>query len=483
VNVVGRFDARGDLTALAGGIALTTVVVLSATRYDDVSVGLSAVVALSLFVAATVCFLTVPHVAVAVTIPLFVSIPAIKIFAGYWIGPVKDAVTVSAGLATVLYVLQREGRQTVGRTDKLILAAVGGFVALYVLNVGGVTGEAWHGEGWLHGVRLMSEPLILLLAGLLLPGPRRTLSWAATSLVATGCAVAAYGLFQQVAGPGWLLDVGYSFNQHVDMLHELLRSFGTLDDAFAYAFVLFLALVTTVFWMRRRALAWACGLLIAAGIAVSFVQTAVVVASALLALWLIRSGRTAAGVMIFAAALVSGVVLAVAAAPTAVESKTVQAGPSTYLTLNGRTTVWATIFDDHTKIPLGQGVGTVGRASLRAQIGITDVSGSAGHSRRGQIAVDSGYFAAVADVGVVGLAILLLLYGRIFVLARQATRLPGDVAGWLCLGYLTVVMLDALTRDSFTGFPTAYLAFLLIGLALAVGREERDAARAAAPAS
>jgi hypothetical protein len=329
----------------------------------------------------------------------------------------------------------------------------------------------------------MSEPLILLLAGLLLPGPRRTLSWAATSLVATGCAVAAYGLFQQVAGPGWLLDVGYSFNQHVDMLHELLRSFGTLDDAFAYAFVLFLALVTTVFWMRRRALAWACGLLIAAGIAVSFVQTAVVVASALLALWLIRSGRTAAGVMIFAAALVSGVVLAVAAAPTAVESKTVQAGPSTYLTLNGRTTVWATIFDDHTKIPLGQGVGTVGRASLRAQIGITDVSGSAGHSRRGQIAVDSGYFAAVADVGVVGLAILLLLYGRIFVLARQATRLPGDVAGWLCLGYLTVVMLDALTRDSFTGFPTAYLAFLLIGLALAVGREERDAARAAAPAS
>ena len=68
--------------------------------------------------------------------------------------------------------------------------------------------------------------------------------------------------------------------------------------------------------------------------------------------------------------------------------------------------------------------------------------------------------------------VLLLLLGRLVTLAGRATRLPGDVAGWLCLGYLTVLLLDALTRDSFTGFPTAYLGFLLVGISLAVVREQ-----------
>ena len=169
--------------------------------------------------------------------------------------------------------------------------------------------------------------------------------------------------------------------------------------------------------------------------------------------------------------------LTIAVAP-ATESKTVQAGPSTYVTLNGRTTAWATIFEDGSKIPLGQGVGAVGRASLRANIGITSVSGTPGHSKEGETAVDSGYLAAVADVGLAGLAVLLLLLGRLATLAGRATRLPGNVAGWLCLGYLTVLLLDALTRDSFTGFPTAYLGFLLVGTSLAVVREQERLHRA-----
>jgi len=34
------------------------------------------------------------------------------------------------------------------------------------------------------------------------------------------------------------------------------------------------------------------------------------------------------------------------------------------------------------------------------------------------------------------------------------------------------LMLDALTRASFTGFPTAFLGLLLVGIALATAREE-----------
>lgn len=471
--MLGRLDARGDLTALLVGMALTAAAVASTTRFGT-PFAAGTVVALGLFVAATVCFLTVPHIAVAATIPLFASIPAIKVLAAYWVGPAKDAVTLAAALATALYVLQRDGRRTLEQADRIVLAAIGGLGVLYVINTGGLSSGTWHGEAWLHGVRLMAEPLLLLLAGMLLPWPRRTLDWAAASLLLTGCVVATYGLFQQVLGRGRLQELGYTYGEQVETIGSALRSFGTLDDSFAYAVFLLLSLVTAIFWMRRSLLSWACGLLIAAGIVVALVQTAAVIGSALFALWLVRVRRTAAGVILFAATLAAGVALTIAAAP-ATESKTVQAGPSTYVTLNGRTTAWATIFEDGSKVPLGLGVGAVGRASIRAQIGVTAVSGTPEHSKEGQIAVDSGYLAAVADVGLAGLALLVLLLGRMLVLARRATRLPGEVAGWLGLGYLTVLMLDALTRDSFTGFPTAYLGFLLVGITLAVAREAEQA--------
>ena len=87
-------------------------------------------------------------------------------------------------------------------------------------------------------------------------------------------------------------------------------------------------------------------------------------------------------------------------------------------------------------------------------------------ARTTSIAVDSGYFATVADVGIVGLLILLALFARILALGVAATRW-GDVAGWLVLGWMIVLLIDAVTRASFTGFPTAFLGMLLVGLGIA----------------
>lgn len=477
MGLLGRLDARGDLTALFAGTGLVAAVILATERYGT-GLAFGAVVALGLFIAVTTCFLVAPYAVVAMAIPLFASIPAMKVLGAPWIGPTKDAVTLSAAMATALYVLQRPGRLALERTDRVVLGAIGGIVVLYVLNVGGLARDSWHGEAWLHGVRLTTEPLILLLAGLLLPHTRRTLDWAARSIVATGCVVAAYGIFQQFVGWAWLEGLGYEYDQQLRAIGPYLRSFGTLDDAFAYAAFLFLALVTAVFWMRGGAVVWACRLLIGVGIAVSFVQTAAVVGFALVALLLVRAGRTAAGVMLLAAALAAAIVLTIAAAP-ATESKTVRAGPSTYITLNGRTTLWANVFDDKRHIPIGRGVGDVGRASLRAAFGVTEVSGSPGESAEGKISVDSGYLGAVADVGLAGLAMLLLLLGRAGTLAGRATNGSAAAVGWVCLGYLTVLSLDALTRDSFTGFPNAYLGFLLVGLTLGVMRDEAQAHRTA----
>ncbi len=475
---LGRLHLRDDLPTLLVGVALTAVAVLGADTYGAAT-GLGVVVALALFAASTACFLVAPHAAVAITIPVFAFIPATKVLGTLWAGPVKDALTISAALATVLYLLQRDGRRALAWTDRALLGAIAFIVLLYALNAGGLTGDEWHGEPWLQGVRLATEPLLLLLAGLLLPGSRRTLDWAAASLVATGCIVAAYGVAQQFLGSPRLAELGYSYDQQLTEIGRQLRSFGTLDDPFAYAAFLLVAMAAVIFWMKRGVLALGCGILIGVGIAVAFVQTSAIIGCALLALWLTRAGHPAAGLILFAAAASAGLALALAAAP-ATESQTVRAGPATYLTLNGRTTVWTALFADERKLPVGLGVGSVGRASIRAGAGVTGVSGSPETSKEGKFAVDSGYFGVVADVGLAGLAALLLLVGRVAFLLRRATRVPGDVAGWLGLGFLTVLSLDALTRDTFTGFPTAYLGFLLVGLAVAVGREDSSGARVAA---
>lgn len=433
----------------------------------------------SLFLATAACFLVAPHVGVAAAVPLFAAVPALKVLVSPQVGPSKDAVALAAVLAACVYVVSREGSRTLERTDRIVLGCLLCLLVLYFLNAGALYSASWHGAQWLQGLRLAGEPMLLLGAGLLLPRPRRTIRWAAASLVASACVVASYGILQQVVGSARLVTYGYSYDEQLRTIGSYLRSFGTLDDPFAYATFLLLGLATVLFWMRRGPVAVGCAVLISLGIVVSFVQTAAVVVGALVALAMIRAGKGTAGLFLLAAAGIAALTLALAAS-TATETQTVRAGPSTYLTLNGRTSVWSGIFADREKLPFGLGVGEVGRASDRARIGISDISGSPGESGGGQVAVDSGYLAVVADIGLAGLAVLVLLTGRLVVLARRAALMPGAVAGWLCLGYLAILLLDAATRDSFSAFPNAYLGFLLVGVTLAAAREEEPAGGAPA---
>ena len=133
------------------------------------------------------------------------------------------------------------------------------------------------------------------------------------------------------------------------------------------------------------------------------------------------------------------------------------------MTLNGRTTVWATVFSKPSRVPFGLGVGKAGTAAARAKLGvITDPR----KAQASTLAVDSGYFAVVADVGIVGLIVFAALITRLGAMGVAATRRAG-LPGWLALGWLTTILLDAVTRESFTGFPTAFLGLLMIGIALA----------------
>jgi hypothetical protein len=460
----------GEFFAPAIGVAATLATAYASVRMGA-GVGIGATAVAVVFVVSVLGFVFTPHLMVAALIPLYALIPAMKVFLTPEIGPLKDLITLAATVAALAIVVFDRSRLRRHPPDVGVLAAVGLLIALYLVNVGGR-----HGVAWAQGVRLIGEPLLLLVCGFVLPNPRRTLRFAIVSLIGTACLVAAYGVVQQAVG-GWaLVGWGYSFSDQVRTFNGHLRSFGTLDDPFAYAAFLLLGLAAVFFSARRGLLAWACSLVIVAGIASSWVRTSSLIGTGLIGLWIGRKGYRTSAILVVAATGVAAAFLLVTEAG-ATESRSLQSSTSN-LTLNGRTSAWKAALGEPREWPFGRGVGTVGTAAYRAGYTITRPRSSQPAAR----AVDSGYLAAIADVGIAGLAVLLALLSRLLVLARDAAR-NGHEAGWFAIALLIVLLLDAVTRSSFTGFPTAFVGLLLVGLALAAAAEEAQPSQAPAPPS
>ena len=470
MNWVARLPLpRADLPLIAAGFALTAMLALAATQVGE-ALSLALIVVLTIFFVMVTTFVVAPHIALALTIPIFAFIPMLKVLAFPWIGPFKDMITLAAICAAGVLVVQRSAQGRPQRGDFWVAAATGVFAALYLVNVGGLD---WN-LAWTHGVRLALEPLALLLVGLTLSNARRTLNWAMVSLAVTAVFVAVVGIAQQVLGEWALYDLGYSFRVQLRTYNDHLRSFGTLDEPFAYAAFLLLAVAALLMWFRLSPYTLAAGGVIMTGLFFSFVRTALVVVLALAALWLARKGYTNTSVFLMALAAVSALVILFAAS-TATETRTVRTGTSSFLTVNGRTEAWRLFLNDPKVWFLGHGVGKVGTAAERATYKLTQDP----HEASRQIAIDSGYFAVIADVGLLGLAAMLAIFGRLLIQARRfASR--GSPAGWLTLGLIAVLMIDAVTRASFTGFPTAFLALLLAGLAIGAAIEGDPEAAAAA---
>jgi O-antigen ligase/polysaccharide polymerase Wzy-like membrane protein len=456
---------RGDLAGLLTGGLLVSVFALAST-HSGAKIGVGAVFAVVAFIVLVTAWVLVPYVVVAISIPLFSVIPTAKVLVTPWIGPVKDIVTVAAAIAILINWRLLSRRVVRPSVDGVLMALVAAFVGLYVVNLGGDLVGGSHGIAWAQGLRLVAEPFILLVAGLTLRQPRRTLNVAVGSLIVTGLIVALYGIYQQQVGAARLVSYGYSYTREVRNIGGRLRSFGTLDDPFAYAALLLLAISAAVFWMRRGPLKTVLIAVLSIGVAVSYVRSAIVIAVALIAILLISFGRVTHGLLLLGVSVATALAFLVAVAG-ANETHSVRAGPNEYVTLNGRTTVWATVFAKPSRIPFGFGVGKVGTAAERAKFGVVADPTKA---QQKTVAVDSGYFAVVADVGIVGLIIFLALITRLTVLGIAATKRAGRV-GWLVVGWLAVLLLDAVTRASFTGFPTAFLGMLLVGLGLAAAAE------------
>jgi hypothetical protein len=293
--------------------------------------------------------------------------------------------------------------------------------------------------------------------------------------------VAVYGLIQQWPPFQHNLQAwGYTFNQQLRTINGQLRSFGTFDDSFAYAAFLLFAIAAVVFWVRRGMVAWGLGTLLLAGLLFSYVRTSALILVAFGGLLLARWGRLPSGALIMAATAVGGVLVLASASGSETKTIPLRTTHGTFtrttqtgnLVLNGRISAWqAALGDNPGEWLFGRGVGKVGTAAARAKYSIAPPTSSNGDPTASTQAVDSGYLATIADIGILGLAVLLILFARLFFLSGRAAARGLD-AGWVALALLACLLLDALTRASFTGFPTAFLGLLLVGIALAAARDE-----------
>lgn len=459
-----------DALALGGSVCAVLLLAPLAVRLGATPV-LGALIGLGLMAAALAGFVVASHVMVAGFVAYTILLPTLRLVVGPWVGVSKD-VLVAIAVVGIAIASRRAGAS---RADGVTLGAAGMLAVLYVIDLGGA-----HDLAWFQQSRLVIEVLALLVAGMALPAPRRALRWGVRSLVVTGTAVAIWGLLQQVIGVSGLLALGYTYGESVRTFGPFLRSFGTLDDPFAYAAVLLFALAAVALWMRPGlgANLLACVLLL--GLLASLVRTAALIVVVLAALWLLRRDHAAPALALIAACAVAAVGLL--AFPTDAQTqRNIAAGRMTF-TLNGRTDAWRTALGEPHEWVLGRGVGEIGTGAQRAAQGLVAAeAGTAGTGRQASISVDSGYLATVADVGLLGLAVLWVLLGRAGTLLWTAMR-AGSREAALGLGVLAVMLLDALTRSSFTGFPTAFVGMLLVGLALAASAASAASADGPAPA-
>jgi O-antigen ligase/polysaccharide polymerase Wzy-like membrane protein len=450
----------GDLVPVALGVAIT-VLVAAFSVHAGAAVGLGALVGVFLFLTVLVAFVKAPHIAVAFTVVYFCILPSLNVLVADQLAPTKDVIEIAALLAALILALQRRASKTPWNGDRLLLILVLLLAGLYIVNVGpGLTGGPRYDVAWFHGVRLVAEPLSLLIVGLSVENPRRTLRWALAALIATAYGEALIGLFEQQLGSGKLVDLGFEYGRQIRTIGGNLRSFGSFDEPFDYAAMMAFGLAGALFWMKRGFAALAA-IVIGLGLAVSLVRGAAFSVVILLALLLARKGKTVGAVFLLGIAIVSGAVFMFTATQET-NGRVVQVGPSQYGTLNGRTKSWPAALGKPEAWVFGRGVGQYGTAAERARKDRPPVVGGG----RSTAAADSGYLATTADVGFIGLALLLAILGRMLVLLRRGTA-RGEDAAWFGVAIIVVFMVDAALRSSLTGFPAAHLGMLLIGLSLA----------------
>src|SRR5262249_56329546 len=105
----------------------------AATAQGGVKVGTGPLLLVALLCVLVAGWLVAPEILVALTVPLFALLPAIKVFVSEWLGPAKDFVTLAAAIALLITIAMRSER--VAHLDRLLIWLMIVLGGLYPGNV------------------------------------------------------------------------------------------------------------------------------------------------------------------------------------------------------------------------------------------------------------------------------------------------------------------------------------------------------------
>jgi hypothetical protein len=473
-----RPGPSGALAAAAvAGLAVTASAAAGALSVGHAGSVVPAIAGVLVGAVCITAFWRVPHVAFAALAVFLMVQPTLRFFVSEQFGPAKDVAIIAAAMGTVLArTVQR--RRDVPPMDAWLVSGIAVFLALYVADPAGA-----HGDEWAFGVRLVLEAFGLFLMGMAAPDPRRSWRYLAVGIVVSTSLIAVWGLGQQLIGYVRLVeDFGYTYGAEVRQTATgQFRSFGTLDDPFSFATLLLLGLAVATLARPTRWWGLAAAIIVA-GVLASFVRTGLVILVLLGAIALVQRRELPSAFGFLSAAFLAAGLLLVLFPQT---SPSFGGTREFVLTLNGRTEGWAAVIRAPGELLAGRGVGVIGSGAARA-------ANDPDERREGaapvlptqqfqQYNIDSSFFATVADVGLIGFALLLALFARTAVLARRAMS-RGSPTSWVVVGAGAVILTDGLTRASLTSFPVGFIAMLVLGTALAAALAEAGAGSTRPPA-
>jgi hypothetical protein len=287
---------------------------------------------------------------------------------------------------------------------------------------------------------------------------------------------AIFAWVQQFAGENALVYVwGYQFGAQVRLTSSGgLRTSGTFADPFQLAALAILALCVAAFLARPGA---AVTLVIGAIaiVGATSVRTAFVLIAVIVVLYALRRGwylpTSAVTAVLVAVGLFAGLSISTSLYP---------GGPSTplLLGLNGRTTAWHLAASDPKSLLVGNGVGALGSGYGRAADGLTTRAAAFDPTRSptalfagDRAFLDSAYVQVQSDVGIAGVAALLMwIIGMLAKLRRPLSLVEGPAefgARWTAIAVLAVSSVDWIGRTQLASYTTGFLTLYILGVVVA----------------
>ncbi|MDV7196844.1 O-antigen ligase family protein [Rhodococcus kroppenstedtii] len=334
------------------------------------------------------------------------------------------------------------------------------------------------------GIKVTFFYLLLVVVLWLAPFDARHRDRLVSVLMGMGAFTSLVGIAQLLAGPAFLVSLGYEYGTQVRTSGGLLRVFSTFNLPFPFGLYVMLSLlvggaVALANPSRRRNLLFLCF----APVMVVAMSTAIVRAAilglAVGAIYMIVIRFRALAAPVIAVAVLIGAILPFVPTITSVFFSS--------SSLNERSGRWNEVIEKIRTHPFGEGLGSSGAAADR----ISTAQGTVFSGLSTNYQPDNYYVKTALELGAIGLwAVIALLLSSLLWCTRLSRTLPGqDGALTLGVGASIVASLFAsLVATYFEIFPIDVYFWLLLGVVgCAAAQHESSTGRSlsdrAAPAS